>query len=146
MPPKQHYNATVTTTERNAVRKQGARTSCCPLLLPISGSSIIIVPPRWCPPCASSSCCRRRSVAALSPQSLLPPLMRRTPLSKWVTPLPKLLPSMVGAKIEGKKIVTSVYTTPMALHLYISPHFCHAPGVLSGMVWGSFLNIHLLCS
>jgi hypothetical protein len=35
-------------------------------------------------------------------------------------------------KIEGKKIVTSLFAKPMALHLYIPPHSCHVPGVLSG--------------
>ncbi len=42
-------------------------------------------------------------------------------------------------KIEGKKIVTSLFAKPMALHLYIPPHSCHAPGVLSGMVFGKVL-------
>jgi hypothetical protein len=37
-------------------------------------------------------------------------------------------------KIEGKKIVTSLFAKPMALHLYIPLHSCHAPGVLVGMV------------
>jgi hypothetical protein len=49
-------------------------------------------------------------------------------------------------KIEGKKVVTSLFTKPMALHLYIPPHLCHAPGVLSGMVFGNVLRIHQLCS
>ncbi len=49
-------------------------------------------------------------------------------------------------KIEGKKIVTSLFATPMALHLYIPPHSCHAPGVLSKMVFGNVLRIHQLCS
>jgi hypothetical protein len=49
-------------------------------------------------------------------------------------------------KIEGKKIVTSLYAKPMALHLYLPPHSCHAPGVLSGLVFGNVLRIHQLCS
>jgi hypothetical protein len=49
-------------------------------------------------------------------------------------------------KIEGKKIVTSLIAKPMALHLYIPPHSCHAPGVLSGIVFGNVLSIHQLCS
>ncbi len=49
-------------------------------------------------------------------------------------------------KIEGKKIVTSLFLKPMALHLYIPPHSCHAPGILSGMVFGNVLRIHQLCS
>ena len=49
-------------------------------------------------------------------------------------------------KIEGNKVVTSLYAKPMALHLYIPPHSCHAPGVLPGMVFGNVLRIHQLCS
>jgi hypothetical protein len=49
-------------------------------------------------------------------------------------------------KIEGKKIVTSLFAKPMALHLYIPPHSCHAPGVLLGIVFGNVLRIHQLCS
>jgi hypothetical protein len=48
-------------------------------------------------------------------------------------------------KIEGKKIVTSLFAKPMALHLYIPPHSCHALGVLSGIVFGNVLRIHQLC-
>ena len=49
-------------------------------------------------------------------------------------------------KIEGKKIVTSLYAKPMALHLYLPPYSCHAPGVLSSLVFGNVLCIHQLCS
>ncbi len=49
-------------------------------------------------------------------------------------------------KIDGKKIVTSLFAKPMALHLYIPPHSCHAPGVLSGMILCNVLRIHQLCS
>jgi hypothetical protein len=49
-------------------------------------------------------------------------------------------------KIEGKKIVTSLFAKPMALHLYIPSHSCHAPGVLLGMIFGNVLRIHQLCS
>jgi hypothetical protein len=49
-------------------------------------------------------------------------------------------------KIEEKMIVTSLFAKPMALHLYIPPHSCHAPGVLSGIVFGNVLCIHQLCS
>jgi hypothetical protein len=49
-------------------------------------------------------------------------------------------------KIEGKKIVTSLFAKPMALHLYIPPHSCHALGVLSGIVFGNVLRIYQLCS
>jgi hypothetical protein len=49
-------------------------------------------------------------------------------------------------KIEGKKIVTYLFAKPMALHLYIPPHSCHAPGILSGIGFGNVLHIHRLCS
>ncbi len=49
-------------------------------------------------------------------------------------------------KIAGKKIVTSLFAKPMALHLYIPPHSCHAPGVLLGIVFCNVLCIHQLCS
>jgi hypothetical protein len=49
-------------------------------------------------------------------------------------------------KIKEKMVVTSLYAKPMALHLYIPPHSCHAPGVLPGIVFGNVLPIHQLCS
>ena len=49
-------------------------------------------------------------------------------------------------KIEGNQIKSSLYAKPMALHLYLPPHSCHAPGVLSGLVHGNVLRIHQLCS
>jgi hypothetical protein len=48
--------------------------------------------------------------------------------------------------IEGRQIKSSLYAKPMALHLYLPPHSCHAPGVLSGLVLGNVLRIHQLCS
>ena len=48
--------------------------------------------------------------------------------------------------IEGRHIKSSLYAKPMALHLYLPPHSCHAPGVLSGLVFGNVLCIHQLCS
>jgi hypothetical protein len=48
--------------------------------------------------------------------------------------------------IEGKRIKSSLYAKPMALHLYLPPHSCHAPGVLSGLIFGNVLRIHQLCS
>jgi hypothetical protein len=49
-------------------------------------------------------------------------------------------------KIKGRKIVTSLFAKPMVLHLYLPPHSCHAPGVLSGLVFENILCIHQLCS
>ena len=48
--------------------------------------------------------------------------------------------------IENGKIVTSLYSKPLALYLYLPPHSCHAPGVLTGLVFGMILRIHRLCS
>ncbi len=42
-------------------------------------------------------------------------------------------------KIEAKKVVAPLYAKPMALHLYIPLHSCHAPGVLPGIVFGNVL-------
>ena len=47
--------------------------------------------------------------------------------------------------IEGRQIKSSLYTKPMALHLYLPPHSCHAPGILSGLISGNVLRIHQLC-
>ena len=41
--------------------------------------------------------------------------------------------------IEGKQIKSCLYAKPLALHLYIPPHSCHPPGVLSGLVLGNVL-------
>ena len=48
--------------------------------------------------------------------------------------------------IAGKRIKSSLYAKPMTLHLYLPPHSCHAPGVLSGLIFGNILRIHQLCS
>jgi hypothetical protein len=48
--------------------------------------------------------------------------------------------------ITGKRIKSSLYAKPMALHLYLPPHSCHAPGVLPGLIFGNVLRIHQLCS
>jgi hypothetical protein len=48
--------------------------------------------------------------------------------------------------IKGGRIKSSLYAKPMALHLYLPPHSCHAPGVLPGLVFGNVLRIHQLCS
>ncbi len=41
-------------------------------------------------------------------------------------------------KIKGKKVTTSLYAKPMVLHLYLPPHSCHAPKVLSGLILAMF--------
>jgi len=48
--------------------------------------------------------------------------------------------------IENGKIETTLYSKPLALYLYIPPHSCHAPGVLTGLICGMVLRIHQLCT
>jgi hypothetical protein len=42
-------------------------------------------------------------------------------------------------KIKGKKVMTSLYAMPLVLHLYLPPHSCHTPRVLSGLIFGNIL-------
>jgi hypothetical protein len=49
-------------------------------------------------------------------------------------------------KIEGERLVTTIYAKPMALYQYIPPSSCHPPGVLTGLVFGQILRIYQLCS
>jgi hypothetical protein len=48
--------------------------------------------------------------------------------------------------IEDGKLETALHAKPLALYLYIPPHSCHAPGVLTGLIYGVVLRIHQLCS
>jgi hypothetical protein len=52
----------------------------------------------------------------------------------------------VWLKIEEKNVVTSLYAKPMVLHLYIPSHSCHVPGLFPGIVFGTVLQIHKLCT
>ena len=49
-------------------------------------------------------------------------------------------------EIVAGNIVTSLYAKPNALHLYIPPHSCHAPGVITGHIFGQVLRIYQLCT
>lgn len=49
-------------------------------------------------------------------------------------------------EIVNGKIECAMYTKPLALHLYIPPHSCHPPGVITGLVMGNVLRIYSLCS
>ena len=44
------------------------------------------------------------------------------------------------------RLFTSLYAKPMALHLYIPPTSCHAPGIATGLVFGHFYRMYKLCS
>ena len=48
--------------------------------------------------------------------------------------------------IERGKITTSIHAKPMALHLYIPPSSCHAPGITTGLIHGHFHRLFTLCS
>ena len=49
-------------------------------------------------------------------------------------------------EIVRGNIVTSLYAKPNALHLFIPPHSCHAPGVIIGHIFGQILRIYQLCT
>ena len=44
------------------------------------------------------------------------------------------------------KIETALYSKSLALYLYIPPHSCHLPGVLTGLSYGMILRIYQLSS
>lgn len=44
------------------------------------------------------------------------------------------------------KFTTKLYSKPIALHLYIPPSSCHAPGVATGLIFGHILRLYQLCS
>jgi len=52
---------------------------------------------------------------------------------------------MVVEVVNGK-LETSIYHKPQALHLYLPPHSCHAPGFVYGLVCRIVLRIYSLCS
>jgi hypothetical protein len=49
-------------------------------------------------------------------------------------------------QVKGEKIVTTIYTKPLALYQYIPPNSCHPPGALTGLIFGQILRIYQLCS
>ena len=49
--------------------------------------------------------------------------------------------------LTNGKISTKLYAKPiMALHLYIPPFLCHAPGVSTGLIFGHFYQVMTLCT
>ena len=48
--------------------------------------------------------------------------------------------------IEGKNILTSMFSKPLTLYLYIPTHSCHSRGIIQGLVHGHFIRSHILCS
>ena len=49
-------------------------------------------------------------------------------------------------KIANRRFIALLYVKPMALYLYIPPNSSHAPGTLTGLVYGQVLRIYQLCS
>ncbi len=49
-------------------------------------------------------------------------------------------------EIMDRRFVCSLYAKPMALYLYLPSNSSHAPGVLTGLVYGQVLQIYQLCS
>ncbi len=62
------------------------------------------------------------------------------------SPPKKLIFMDMTIKIEGERLITKIYTKPLALYQYILPNSCHPPGVLTGLVFGQILQIYQLCS
>ena len=48
--------------------------------------------------------------------------------------------------IKDGKISSTLYEKLLALHLYIPPHSCHPPGMISGLIMGGVLRMYRLCS
>ncbi len=49
-------------------------------------------------------------------------------------------------EIANRRFITLLYAKPVALYLYIPPNSSHAPGTLTGLVYGQVLRIYQLCS
>ncbi len=52
----------------------------------------------------------------------------------------------LNVELSNGKLHTSLYAKPLALHLYIPPSSCHAPGIATGLIFGHFFRVFLLCS
>ena len=52
----------------------------------------------------------------------------------------------ITISIRDGQIATTLYEKALNLYLYISPHSCHPPGVLTGLVLGNCHRIYSLCS
>ena len=52
----------------------------------------------------------------------------------------------LNIQLVNGKLYTSLYAKPMALHLYIPPTSCHAPGIATGLIHGHIYRLFMLCS
>jgi hypothetical protein len=67
---------------------------------------------------------------------------------RWTfkSPRKKLIFMDMTIQVEGEKIVTTIYTKPLALYQYIPPNSCHPPGNLTSLIFGQILRIYQICS
>ena len=47
--------------------------------------------------------------------------------------------------IKNGNTETALYSKPLAVYLYILPHSCHSPDILTGLIYGMILQIHQHC-
>ena len=47
--------------------------------------------------------------------------------------------------LKQSSVITSLYSKPLNLYLYIPPASCHPKGVINGLVFGHFIRVHILC-
>ena len=64
----------------------------------------------------------------------------------FLPPCPKVDFLDVTIRISNGSITTTLFEKVLNLYLYISPHSCHPPGVLTGLVLGNCHRIYSLCS
>ena len=66
----------------------------------------------------------------------------------WETETPKksVVFMDLTLTIENGRIISSLYEKPSNRHLYIPPHSCHPPGMITGVVYGMVRRILTLCS
>jgi hypothetical protein len=63
----------------------------------------------------------------------------------FTSPHKKLIFMDMMIQIIDNKLVTTIYSKPLALYQYIPPNSCHPPGSLTGLVYGQILRIYQLC-
>ena len=47
--------------------------------------------------------------------------------------------------LKNSSVMTSLFSKPLNLYLYIPPVSCHPKGVINGLVFGHFIRVHILC-
>ena len=66
----------------------------------------------------------------------------------WIVSDPSTTVNFMDLTISLRedKIHLTLYEKPSNLHLYISPHSCHPPGLLASVIHGMIFRIYTLCS